>query len=63
MKFLSFKDLQARGIVTNWPTLNRLIEKENFPGGFRLGQARRVWQEAQVLAWIETREIKCKVPA
>jgi hypothetical protein len=37
MKLPRFGDLKAMGVVSNWPTLLRWIEKENFPPGRRLG--------------------------
>jgi len=30
-KFMRFADLKARGIVGNWMTLRRWIERESFP--------------------------------
>jgi hypothetical protein len=29
--FLRFADLKARGVVGNWMTLKRWIDRENFP--------------------------------
>ena len=34
---LRFSDLQVRGIVANWMTLRRWIEREGFPAGRKLG--------------------------
>ena len=42
---LRFRELKARRIVTNHPTLKRWIEKEGFPPGILLGPNTRVWRE------------------
>ena len=56
-KFTRFRDLKARGIVGNWPTLLRLIDSEGFPPGVRLGANMRAWPEDEVAAWLESRRI------
>lgn len=58
MKFLTFKDLQSLGIVSNWPTLGRMIEGSGFPAGIRLSASKRAWSEDEVKAWLATRAIK-----
>ena len=35
--FLRFKDLQARGVVANWPQLANLQKRHDFPEGRLLG--------------------------
>jgi hypothetical protein len=57
MKYLSFKDLKSAGIVNNWPTLLRMIERSGFPAGVRLSESRRAWPEAAVKSWLEARSI------
>jgi predicted DNA-binding transcriptional regulator AlpA len=52
---LRFADLKARGIVGNWMTLRRWIEREDFPAGIKLGPNSRAWDEAKVEAWIANR--------
>ena len=54
-KFLRFCNLVEKGIVKNWVTLGRWIEKEGFPPGILLGPNTRVWPEDQVEAWIAGR--------
>jgi hypothetical protein len=54
-KFLKFKDLKDRGIVTNWPTLLRWIADEGFPAGVKLGPNVRAWREDEVEAWLANR--------
>jgi predicted DNA-binding transcriptional regulator AlpA len=58
MQYLTFKDLQSLGIVSNWPTLNRMIETAGFPAGVRLSAAKRAWNEDDVKAWLATRAIQ-----
>jgi hypothetical protein len=55
--FVRFHDLKARGIVSNWPSLLRWIEREGFPPGFRLGSTVRAWRQSDVDAWIASRVI------
>lgn len=56
-KLLRFPDLKHRNIVRNWPTLLRLINREGFPAGVRLGSNMRAWPEDEIEAWIESRRI------
>jgi predicted DNA-binding transcriptional regulator AlpA len=56
-QFLRYSDLKACGIVGNWVTLARWIEREGFPPGRKFGPNTRVWTEAEVEAWIESRPI------
>jgi hypothetical protein len=53
--YLRFADLCERGIVRNLTTLARLIDREGFPTGIRLGQNTRAWSEAEVQDWLATR--------
>ena len=53
--YLRFRDLKARGIVGNWMTLKRWIEKENFPSGVKLGPNSRAWTETEVNEWLAGR--------
>jgi predicted DNA-binding transcriptional regulator AlpA len=52
---LRFKDLQARGIVNNWPTLKRWVDTRGFPPGMYFGPGTRVWRESEIEAWIDSR--------
>ena len=54
---LRFRDLKARGIVRNWPTLLSWIGTENFPVGFQLGPNTRAWFESDVVAWLRSRPV------
>lgn len=54
MQFLFFDDLRSRRLVTTWTTLNRWIVEDGFPPGRLIGR-NRVWTEAEVSAWIESR--------
>ena len=52
---LRFSDLKARGIVRNRTTLGRWVQKLNFPPGMKMGIRTRVWDEAEIEAWIAER--------
>jgi predicted DNA-binding transcriptional regulator AlpA len=55
IRLLRFKDLQARGIVNNWPMLKRRIERDGFPVGRMIGPNQRAWTEQEVEKWVESR--------
>jgi hypothetical protein len=54
---LRYSDLKARRIVDNWPRIRRLQEQSGFPQGFLLGPQTRVWDEAEVEAWLDKRRL------
>lgn len=56
-KLIRFRDLKARDIVRNWPTLKRWIDVPNvaFPPGFKMGLQTRAWFEDDIDAWLEER--------
>jgi len=53
--FLRFADLKARGILGNWMTLRRWIEREGFPPGVKLGPNTRAWSESEIEEWLAGR--------
>lgn len=55
IKLLRFADLKAANVVTSWPQLKRLVEQRGFPAGFHLSPAVRVWDAAEVQAWLDRR--------
>jgi predicted DNA-binding transcriptional regulator AlpA len=55
IRLLSFKDLQARGIVRSWPMLKRRVERDGFPPGIMVGPNTRAWIETEVDTWIKSR--------
>ena len=57
-KLLRFSDLKTRNIVKNGPTLLRWIEREGFPLGMLLGPNTRAWREADIEAWLATRDLR-----
>ena len=61
-KLLRFNELRARGIVTNWPSLRRLVERHGFPPGYRLGSQLRAWREDEVETWIDSRRVPAGGP-
>jgi predicted DNA-binding transcriptional regulator AlpA len=50
-----FKHLQEMGLVNNWPTLLRWIEKEGFPPPIRLGQNTTAFDLDAVDKWVASR--------
>ena len=60
---LRFEDLKARGIVRNWPCLNKWIAREGFPPGRKLGPQTRVWTEQEIEEWIASRPTAGEVAA
>ena len=55
-RLVRFADLKAAGIVSNWPQLGRLQKTALFPAGFMLSPNTRVWEKAEVDAWIAGRK-------
>lgn len=55
VKLLRFADLRDAGIVTSWPQLRRLQEKHGFPAGFKISEHSRVWDLAEIEAFLESR--------
>jgi predicted DNA-binding transcriptional regulator AlpA len=53
-KLYRFKDLAQIG-VRNYPTLYRWIETQGFPKGRLLGENTRVWTEAELQSWFDSR--------
>jgi hypothetical protein len=52
-----FKDLKAAGVVGNWPQLDRLVKKHNFPPGRMLSDNTRAWTEEEIDQWVDTRPV------
>jgi hypothetical protein len=52
---LRFSDLQARGIARNREQLRILIREHGFPAGFMLTPNARVYDLAEVEAWLQMR--------
>ena len=55
---LRFRDLKARGVVRNWPTLSSWIANEGFPPGRMAGPNTRLWDEGEVAEWLKARPTK-----
>jgi predicted DNA-binding transcriptional regulator AlpA len=60
MKLLRYPDLVAKGIVASRMTLKRLIDFQGFPPGVLITPNSRVWDEADVEAWIANRPVARK---
>jgi hypothetical protein len=54
---LRFPDLKERRIVDSWAQLGNLIRKQGFPPGRMLGVNTRVWTEAEIDDWLESRPV------
>lgn len=50
-----FADLQARGIIRNREQMRNLVRDQGFPPGWMLSPNARVWDAAEVEAWLQTR--------
>jgi Prophage CP4-57 regulatory protein (AlpA) len=59
---LRFRDLKDRGIVSNWVSLKRRIERDGFPPGRMIGENTRAWLESEIDAWIASRPIEGPEP-
>jgi predicted DNA-binding transcriptional regulator AlpA len=55
-RYLRFSDLKRIGVVGNWQTLKRWIEKEGFPAGIKVGNT-RLWLESEIDAWLSSHRI------
>lgn len=55
IQLLRFADLKEAQVVTSWPQLKRLVTNHGFPAGFLLSPAVRVWDSADIKAWLESR--------
>jgi hypothetical protein len=56
-----FADLDAAGIVHNWPTLLRMVDEEDFPPGKMISRNVRAWEVDEVRHWLGTRPTARKV--
>ena len=54
-EWLSFKDLQDAGILTNWQTLKLWQQNCGFPVGKLFGPNSRRWSKSEIDAWIASR--------
>ena len=54
---LRFADLKSRGVVANWVTLRRWIDREGFPPGRMVGPNTRAWTEDEIETWLASRPI------
>lgn len=52
---LRYDELVARGVIRNRTTLYRWIRECSFPPGQLIGPNTRVWDEAEVDAWLASR--------
>jgi hypothetical protein len=57
-RLLRFADLYDRGIVNNWQRVKRLQDTAGFPKGYLLSPGCRVWDQAEVEAWLASRRAR-----
>jgi hypothetical protein len=62
ISLIRFRDLKARGIVNNWPSLKNLVEKAGFPPGRMLSSNCRTWTEEEVDEWYRNRPVEGPAP-
>jgi len=55
VRWLSYEDLKAAGIVANRTTLARWIERHDFPKPTALGPNTKRWRETEIRAWQKAR--------
>jgi hypothetical protein len=53
--WLSFADLQAEGVTTNWQTLSVWVRNEGFPPGRLFGPNSRRWTREEINEWLASR--------
>jgi predicted DNA-binding transcriptional regulator AlpA len=54
-RYISYPGLVDKGAVNSRMTLWRMIREHGFPEGIMITPNRRVWDEAEVDAWIASR--------
>lgn len=60
-KYLRYRDLVERQIVTNRATLARWIKLHGFPAGVKIGPNSRAWTDEEIVAWQEARAAEALV--
>jgi hypothetical protein len=60
-KLLKFTHLKEVGLVDNWTTLLRWIKDQGFPPGRIIGVS-RVWFEAEINQWLDSRPVESDRP-
>jgi prophage regulatory protein len=58
--WLSFADLQARGIIHSRAMLKARIDYDGFPPGRAIGPNIQTWTEAEIQEWLASRTVKAK---
>jgi len=57
---LRYRDLKERGLFNNRVTLALWIRDHGFPPGRRVGPNTRLWDEAEIAAWLASRPTESK---
>ena len=55
-RFLRFKQLKEMGVASDYAVLSDLIKKRGFPPGFKLSHKVLIFDEDEVLAWLDEAE-------
>lgn len=54
-KYVRYADLAESGILTSRMQLKRLIKDAGFPKGIKISDNTRIWDEAEVDSWLDSR--------
>jgi predicted DNA-binding transcriptional regulator AlpA len=57
---LRYRDLKERGLFNNRVTLGLWIKEQGFPPGRLVGPNTRLWDEAEIAAWLASRPTEPK---
>jgi hypothetical protein len=57
---LRYRDLKERGLFNNRVTLALWIKDRGFPPGRLVGPNTRLWDEAEIAAWLASRPTELK---
>ena len=60
-RYLRFRDLKERGIVSNRVTLGSWIQNQGFPPGRLIGPNARAWTEAEISDYLKRRPTAPKI--
>jgi hypothetical protein len=58
---LRYRDLKERGLFNNRVTLALWIKDRGFPPGRLVGPNTRLWDEAEIAAWLASRPTELKL--
>ena len=50
-----FNDIKNQGVVKTWGEIQKLIDEQDFPEGFRPTKFTRAWFQEDIDAWLRSR--------